>query len=356
MSESGDFTPAPHWAGHDFASARNMYDDHVRTSYADAVVNKVEATDLVPDKLVCQCENPLVIVCDVTGSMGTWPATIFSKLPYLEHEGKEYLGDDMQISFAAVGDAFSDQYALQVQPFVNGVELKNSLEKLIIEGGGGGTGEESYDLAALYYAKNAEFPNAIRKPILIFIGDEGIYSFIAEDKAKRFAKVEFAARDYAKAKAMVDEDKRHSGHERITPEQIFQDLKAKYNVYLIRKSYGDVDNKPTGKEAAIHDQWVKMLGVDHVVSMPEPERVVDVIFGLLAKESDRIGYFEEELKDRQLKDVDGDKKVSIVMKSLKTVHTSPASIKKIAGPHSSGKSIMAEESVGRTKSISLLDD
>jgi hypothetical protein len=29
--------------------------------------------------------------------MGDWPATMFSKLPYLENEGKEYLGEDFEI-------------------------------------------------------------------------------------------------------------------------------------------------------------------------------------------------------------------------------------------------------------------
>ena len=35
-------------------------------------------------------EVPIVIVTDLTGSMHDWPGTIFSKLPYLDNELKEY--------------------------------------------------------------------------------------------------------------------------------------------------------------------------------------------------------------------------------------------------------------------------
>ncbi|MGD9713510.1 MAG: hypothetical protein AB7V46_15805 [Thermomicrobiales bacterium] len=191
MSESSDYSPAPWAAGHDFATNKRGYMDNV---VARGAVNPasigLDPHNLAPDHLTCDCESPLVIACDVTGSMGVWPATIFSKLPYLEHEGKEYLGQDMQISFVAIGDANkSDRYPLQVRPFAAGADLKDSLEKLIVEGGGGGGGEESYDLAALYYARNCEMPNAIRKPIFIFIGDEGIYNCIENGIAERYAKV-----------------------------------------------------------------------------------------------------------------------------------------------------------------------
>ena len=170
MSEAGDFTPGV-WAGYDFSSARKKYDVHVGRSYGDAVAKRKKATDLVPASLTTNSESPLVIACDVTGSMGEWPAVIFSKLPYLELEGKEYLGPTMEISFAAIGDAYCDQYPLQVRPFTSGTDLKSQLEELVIEGGGGGQACESYELAALYYSRNVGMPNAI-KPIFVYIGDE----------------------------------------------------------------------------------------------------------------------------------------------------------------------------------------
>lgn len=347
MSEAGDYVPAPHWQGtiDNFSSARASYDDYRKRSYDDAVQKNVSADDCVPESITTDSEAPLVICCDVTGSMGDWPAVIFSKLPYLEYEGQEYLGDDMEISFAAVGDGpKGDKYPLQVRPFAKGKEMKEQLEKIIDEHGGGGNGVEGYDLAAVYYAHNCKMSEAVRKPIFIFIGDEGIYNTIFSD--------------YAKTWARVDDKK-------MTVEAAFSRLKEKFNVYCIRKPYGaSSGDSMSSTDVPIQKQWVEFLGDDHVVNLPSADRVVDVIFGILAKETGRIEYFEDELKDRQGKDKDGDQKIQIVMKSLMTMHkiAKDASLKKIEGPKGAkSKSVTPSKKAtskkgGNSKSISLLDD
>jgi len=342
MSESGDYVPAPHWQGtiDNFKSARSAYDDVRKRSYDDAVVNKVGVDDCVPKSLSTKSGAPVVICCDVTGSMGDWPAVIFSKLPYLEYEGQEYLGDDMEISFSAIGDGpRGDKYPLQVRPFSKGKDMKTQLEKLIDEKGGGGNRVEGYDLAAVYYGHNCEAPEAIRKPIFIFIGDEGIYNTI------------FA--DYAKQWARVDDNK-------LSVEGVFARLKEKFNVYCIRKHYGHSNGDSTSSEdQEINKQWCEFLGNDHVVSLPSADRVVDVIFGIFAKETGRIDYFEKELKDRQGKDVDGKAKIAIVMKSLVTVHQPLQSMKKIDGPKGAKSKSITPKSPkkgGSSKSISLMDE
>lgn len=335
MAESSDYTPAPHWDGYDFASAKRAYVSKVvdRGAVTPASIGLAVA-DLAPEELIADSESPLIIACDVTGSMGDWPATIFSKLPYLEFEGKEYLGEKMQICFAAIGDGYNDKYPLQVRPFVEGVELQKSLEKLIVEKGGGGTSQESYELAGLYFARNCQTPNAIRKPIMIIIGDEGLYENIPADIGKKWAKVDLK--------------------KQISSKDIFEELKTKFAVYVIRKPYNCYDdNKPSEAETRIQNQWCEYLGDDHVVSLPSADRVVDVIFGILAKETGRIDYFRKELEDRQGKDKGGDKKVSVVLNSLKTVH----SAKKLGPKVDRTKSVTKKKTTaGGRKSISLLDE
>ena len=334
MSESGDYSPAAHWKGHDFASLRRSYDDHVASSMSKAVSSGVSSSDLIPETIETDCESPIVIAVDVTGSMGAWPATIFSKLPYLEHEAKEYYGDDFAISFSAVGDSFHDKYPLQVREFVQGAELENELKELVIESGGGGNMCESYDLAAMYYASNCEMPEAIRKPVFIFIGDEGLFEGLSAN---------------AESICHVKNDKR------MTLKSLFEKLKKKFNVYCIRKSYyttADSDQMDR-RESAIQEQWEELLGARNVFALPEPERVVDVIFGIFGHDTDRLEYFEEELRDRQGKDDDGDHKIDIVLKTLHTVHD-PKSVKKIANPKS--RSVTTRKSSKKMKSISLLDD
>lgn len=296
MTEGADFDPGP-WRGHDFKNARKVYDDDIRgRSYAKAKATGKTAKDYIEPTVSTQSRSPLVIISDVTGSMGAWPATIFSKLPYLEIEARdEYLGVDLEICFAAVGDAYSDDYPLQVRPFTSGTDLAQRLKELNIEGGGGNQTCETYELAALYFATQCEMPNATN-PILIFIGDESPYDVITADHAEAYVGVKPG--------------------KRLTTKKVFEQLKEKFAVYLIRKPYGhsDVDNMDATNKKILAD-WTKLLGSEHIATLPSADRVVDVIFGILAKETERVDYFKEELEGRQ-----NDGQVKTVYKSLKTVH------------------------------------
>jgi hypothetical protein len=294
MSETGDYDPGC-WTGHDFTAARKKYDAHVDRSYGDAVSDGVDANDLILDRIKTKSKSPLIILCDVTGSMGEWPATIFSKLPYLELEGKEYLGDDMEIAFGAIGDYTCDRYPLQMRDFAKGLDLKKRMEELVIEGGGGGQIRESYEMGALYCARNVDMPLA-SKPICIIIGDEGFYDTINKADAKKHARVDIEGR--------------------LKSSDVFDELKRRFAVYLVRKPYEPSHREELSHtDKTIHAQWEKVLGNDHIVMLPDAGRIADVIFGILAQETDRVDYFRGELKDRQKPD-----QVKTVLKSLKTVH------------------------------------
>lgn len=339
MPENNDYEPAPWSATDNFADARKAYDAHVSRSYSDAVAKSVTAASLVPKKLECDSETPILIFCDVTGSMGAWPATIFSKLGYLDHEASFYFGEDSwRICFGAIGDCFSDKYPLQIGTFIKGADMKEELKKLVIEGGGGGTAQESYDLGAAYAARNIDIPKAVR-PILIFIGDEGLYDCVYPDKAQL---------------CKVDID------QRIDTAAMFAELKAKWDVYLIRKPYATgYDNEMSPADKDIHKQWAALLGEDHIAYLPEADRVVDVIFGIFAKATGKITDFRKELTDRQGKDRDGEHKIDVVLKSLMTIHKNAAhpahkSLKKL--PAASGVSVTRKTGKPGKASKSLLDD
>jgi len=311
MSESGDYNPGV-WAGHDFASARKTYDAHAGRSYDAAVTSGKATTDLIAKNVKTNSTAPVIIVVDETGSMGDWPATIFSKLPYLENEGKEYLGEDFEICFMAVGDAYNNEdYPLQVRQFAKGIDLKDRIKELVIEGKGGGTKSETYELAALFANEKVEIPNAI-KPIIIFIGDEKCYDTISPDHAKALLDITL--------------------EKTLTTKAVFKKLQDKYSVYLIRKSYGTSSgNTMSSDDITITNDWAKLIGEDHISNLPEAGRVVDVIFGILAKETGRIAYFENELEDRQLTDKDGKHKVDVVYKSLATIHKIPEHVRSVSG-------------------------
>ena len=307
MAEDADYRPGA-WSGHSFVDARAAYDANATRTYATAVATGVTAESLVPDRLVTQSTSPLVVQVDVTGSMGAWPKTIFSKLPYLDIEGKTYLGPDMEISFAAVGDAYSDKFPLQVEEFGSGTVLETRLANLKVEGGGGGSHHETYELGALYYARNVDMPNAVR-PIFIFVADEAPYDQVPVAKAREVCKVKI---------------------ERVlTVDEVFAELKIKYSVYLVHKSF------PGGET---RKEWVRLIGEDHIADLDDPERVVDVIFGILAKETGKVDYFKSEIEGRQTP-----VQVQTTYKALGTVHKASADVPAVIG----GKSTMHRPSGGK---------
>ena len=123
---------------------------------------------------------------DVTGSNIDFARVVYDKLPmfYGQIEQKGYL-KDFAISFIAVGDAYTDEYPLQVCDFAKGIELDSWIEKIGLEGAGGGQRMESYELAAYYLYKNAKF-KAGSEPIIFFIGDEKPDPTVNKDQANAF--------------------------------------------------------------------------------------------------------------------------------------------------------------------------
>lgn len=315
MPEHSDYTPAPWSAGDSFKSARAAYDVHAGRSYDEAVSKKVKASDLVPAAMTSKAAAPILIFSDETGSMGEWPATIFSKLGYLDHEAKFYFDDDYDIGFGAFGDATNDEkYPVQIRPFAKEGALQDRLKELVIEGQGGSGACESAELCALYADRNVDVSSALR-PILIIITDEKCYETINPETARAWCRVEL--------------------QKRITTKELFESLKTKWSVYVIRKPYGrSRSNEEDSLNREIRLFWENLVGADHVAFLPEAGRVVDVIFGIFAQETGKVDAFREELKERQLKELDGEHKVDVVLKALTTIHRlhDETSKKRLPGP------------------------
>jgi hypothetical protein len=135
--------------------------------------------------------NSIVVLFDVTGSMGGIPVTFAQdKLPGLM---KMLLEQNIiphpQILFGAIGDARSDYAPLQVGQFESGQEMDDWLTKIFLEGGGGGSGEESYELAMYWAAKHTKMDclnKRGKKGYLFIIGDERHYPKVSKSQVKDF--------------------------------------------------------------------------------------------------------------------------------------------------------------------------
>jgi len=162
-------------------------------------------------------ETPIVVALDVTRSRGDDTKLMYDKLPQLmgQIELHGYVSGP-GISVCAVGDADADRAPLQVSQFEGDNRIDKNLEKIWIEEGGGGTGQESYELAAWFYART----NCVRlakgtgkKGYFFFTGDEGFYPTLDKMHVRRIIGDE------------LPDD--------LPASEAFRRLQEKFNVFLI---------------------------------------------------------------------------------------------------------------------------
>ena len=213
------------------------------------------------DKYVqSESEAPLVLVFDVTGSMGSAPKVALDKGPLLAGQLaiRKYLGEGPELLIAAVGDVTSDDGPLQVGEFSHPRSLDSWFQRVWIEGNGGGTTEESYEFMAYFFANRVELPNA-KRPFLIFFGDEGF----REQMTAKELKVHFGGQ-----------------HATTSSRDAFRDLLEKFqgNVFRVQRQYGN-----SSEHKVIVGQWKQVLGDERVLEIGlEDKAVGDVILGILA--------------------------------------------------------------------------
>jgi hypothetical protein len=169
----------------------------------------------------------VVVVTDVTRSRGDDAKIVYGKLPMFIGQiiMKDYVPDPV-ICFAAVGDAsYGDQASIQVGQFESDNLLDENLSKIWLEEGGGGTGQESYELMAYYFARHTILDANDRgeKGYIFFLGDEGFYPKVAKDQIKVWIGDD------------VSED--------IDSRKIFAELQEKYHVFFVYPQKGWEERK-----------------------------------------------------------------------------------------------------------------
>lgn len=242
--------------------------------------------------VVSNAESPVIYGFDVTGSMGTLPKVIYDKMPLIAGQIVEngYL-EDPEISLAAIGDVKGDSAPIQVGDFSKIKKLDDWLQRVWLEGGGGGNGGESYEFTMYFYARYCEIPNAVT-PFFLITGDEHFRETLYKSDLER-----------------------HFGgkHETIQTQAIFEELKKKFkgNVFLIHPSRSNgVSN--------IVRQWQELLGKERVVLFDREKAVADVTLGLFAimTGSRTLDEYCDDMKTKRDKAQDDDR-IAEVRESLK---------------------------------------
>ncbi len=198
--------------------------------------------------------TPIAVLFDVTGSMGGVPRVLQTKLPQLLGllTRKGY-ATDPHIMFGAVGDATCDRVPLQIGQFESDNRMDEDLERIVLEGGGGGQKRESYELAMYFMARHTSldsFEKRGRRGYLFLIGDEMPY---AQVKPKEVS-------------AFIGERT-----EKISTEGILAELQRTFDVYYLLPT-----DAGWGGDKEVLARWRGLLG-QNVLELDDLDAVCETI-------------------------------------------------------------------------------
>lgn len=189
----------------------------------------------------------IVFALDVTGSMGDIPRLLARReLPnFMKLLGACNIADP-QIMFMAIGDATSDGAPLQVGQFESTAQLMDQwLTWSYLEGGGGGSGSESYELAFYMLAQHTDldcWAKRRKRGYLFMTGDERPYPAVSRHQVE------------ALLGEKLDED--------IPIEEVIAAAAESYHLFFL---IPDLQRRRNCEA-----RWRELLG-DHVICMESPQ-------------------------------------------------------------------------------------
>jgi ribosomal protein S27AE len=229
-----------------------------------------------------ESKNPLIIAVDVTGSMANWPFEIFDRLPLLYNTLSQYR-EDLEICFAAIGDAGYDDWPLQVTTFASSYDLEQLLLGIYGEGGGGDA-PESYGLFAHWVNTHVKVPNIQEPPFLILFGDVSMHPKVPKAHLARYLGDQ------------VEQD--------IDSIKTWQQISETWNIWFLRR--------PTGKSGDHVDaQWGRAIGEQKIFRIQDEQRAVDYAMGIIARAWGHFEDFQDNMRARH-----DESKVAMVSKPI----------------------------------------
>jgi hypothetical protein len=221
---------------------------------------------------------PIIVTMDTTGSMRQVPEILQSKLSHLmgsflddKASGKKYLGDGYPaIMISAVDDypAMRKDGALQVGQFESGIEIDDNLTNLWLTGNGGGTYQESYELAmyfAAYRTVHDHWEKRHRKGYMFIIGDEHAYSQVTPVQVTDV----IGGTDLSQPMSL---------------EAVVKEVKKRYNLFFILPNMTSYYDDPE-----LLEYWTNLLGQQNVIKLADPNKICETIVGAVAICEEHIG-------------------------------------------------------------------
>jgi len=232
--------------------ARGVHPDLDPTKMKDHIRESRDSEEH-PDSL------PVMMIFDVTGSMGSIPRVLQEKLPRL----MDVIVDKAevkhpQILVGALGDWYVDQYPFQIGQFESDNRFDEQLRNIILEGGGGGQVQESYGLAFRFAARHTitdSFEKRGKKGYLFTMGDEAFWPTLKTDEIKEVFGV--------------------PSSEEESVEDLIREAQEKWELFHLFAMDGSYPNRTD-----IHDKWKNILG-ERFVKVEDSSLVCEIIASLI---------------------------------------------------------------------------
>jgi hypothetical protein len=212
---------------------------------------------------------PIGVILDTTGSMSRVPEMVQKALPNLMGQflkeraaGKGFLGEGYPaICVGAVDDYYAQgsDGSFQIGQFESGLEIDDNITNLWLTGNGGGSRQESYDLALYFFARHTvtdHWEKRGRKGHLFIIGDEKTYDFVDR-----------------KAAATVIGDSLQAD---IPIADIMDEVKERWNVYFISPNLTSYY-----KQTWLREWWTKLVG-QNFIELDDPNKICEAIVAAVA--------------------------------------------------------------------------
>lgn len=199
---------------------------------------------------------PIVMGLDQTGSMGSVPRVIQTKLKevfsLLNLRG--YV-EDPQISIAAYGDTHADpiRTTVQISAFESDNRIDDNLDNLLLYGGGGGNQGET--MTGLWYmmskVESDAWEKRMKKGYAFFVADEVALDLTAE-QVKGFCG-----------------DAQPSAP--LTVKELAANIKETWEVFIL------LVNNRTAKNQRSEKFYTDLFGIDHVLVLEDPDVIAETI-------------------------------------------------------------------------------
>ncbi len=224
---------------------------HERMSPFGAKFRESRDSDIHPKSI------GVIFALDVSGSMGEIPGRLATKtLPSFMKAMLDAGVTDPQVLFMGIGNAIGDAAPLQVGQFESNDKLMDQwLTQIFLEGGGGG-GDECYELAMYFAARHTSMDclqKRNRRGYLFITGDENPNPFVYKKQVKK----------------LIGDDLEAD----IPMERIIEETKKSFELFYL------IPDGLRGQQVGA--PWRKLLG-ERVIVMDKPDDTSVVAAGLVS--------------------------------------------------------------------------